>query len=130
MNTKTKTQRSRGYWIKVGIIGAVPVIAAAVAAFSLLRAEELPVDWSGKAEFCRTAQQFTIGNLAHGEADPLVLLKSLRQDAPPSLRSDLDVLIDATATPKGGEDRHETPSKRVGEFIETRCGVNLPGIVT
>jgi len=119
-------RRSRLKWVALGGVAVV----AAVATMALLRTADLPQDWSGKAAFCRTAQQFAIGNLGHGDEDPIALLKQLRQDAPPDLRSDVDKLIAAASQPPGGgEDPAKGASQRVGTFVETRCGVNLPGIV-
>jgi hypothetical protein len=124
----TRLRRSRLGW---AVVGGVAIVAAAVAGFSLLKTGDLPQDWSGKTAFCKTAQQFAIGNLGHSGANPVALLKALRQDAPTGLRSDVDELIAAASRPPGGgEDPAKEASQRVGRFIESRCGVNLPGIVT
>jgi hypothetical protein len=89
--------------------------------------DRLPEDWEARGEFCAATEPFEVGNARMSIADQIAVLEELADIAPEEVAHALGHIVEGLEV--GGDTAPDDPDMLlVGEFIETRCGTNLPGI--
>jgi hypothetical protein len=115
--------KPRYEWRLFSLVAASTV--AAVMWFSVHDSESLPEEWPGKDIFCAKARLLGVGEPRLSPEGHAEVLRQLQANAPAPLEDQLADINEATV---GTTEVSEDTVEEVGRFIETRCGVNLPGV--
>lgn len=100
------------------------VAAVAAVAVSACSSAIGPETWQGKDQFCAQAGLLGVGEPELERRERLEVLEELARYAPRELRPDLSAISE---DPRKVD---EDTTDRIGQFIEDRCEVNLPGVKT
>lgn len=113
---------------------AVAITSLAIAGTStvLLTRDTDPVDWAGRAEFCKAAEELEVGRPLLRLSERVAVLQRLEQSAPAGFQEDLHELVHAFGEAPGRVEKLPEPVSRrvtrVFTFAESRCGIDVPGI--
>jgi len=90
----------------------------------VIESTSLPEKWDGKEEFCTQARYLGVGEPILGPEERARVLFQLRENAPEPLQDEFASIV---ADPNNVDPEM---LQDVGEFVEARCEVNLPGVST
>lgn len=85
-------------------------------------------DWQGKNSFCEAAEALQVGEETLTNTEQADIMKTLISNASDDVRPDLEELLHRLQDHPDMLTPNDPLVTSTGEFIETNCSLNLPGV--